>query len=173
MSHLTSPLTSGSEMGIWNFPCWVSSPFGRIFLTVLLFFASRMVLYIFTGCYTKNISLSLRRVYRLLSSLEVVKDIGDFWSWTEIILHFDKVTNLWGPVKVKCGGLNENGPTGLYILSAWCPVNRIVWKELGSMALLEKVLFFFKIYLFILHIWVLYLHVHISAGKKRASDHII
>lgn len=50
----------------------------------------------FTGGYGSNISLSLRRDFRLLNSAEIVKDYGDFWSWTEFILNYGMATGLWG-----------------------------------------------------------------------------
>lgn len=37
-----------------------------------------------------------------------------------------------------CGGVNENGPIGLYF-NIWVPVGRVIWEGLGDVPLLEEV----------------------------------
>lgn len=45
-----------------------------------------------------------------------------------------------GAEQGKRGGLN--GPRGLLCLNIWSPLNKIVWEELGGLALLEEVCHF-------------------------------
>jgi hypothetical protein len=62
----------------------------------------------FKGGDCDEIALSLRKHLELWSSLEMVKNHGNFWCWTEWIFASQYVYKPMGAREWKCGGLDKN-----------------------------------------------------------------
>ena len=72
----------------------------------------------FTGGYSEEIAVSLRRDSERLNIVETVVDYGDFGSWTECIFCILIWLQAYRGQRVECEGFHKNGPQGLIYLNA-------------------------------------------------------